>query len=481
MLCGVTSAGDGTASTGHQHHFLSRLDRLALPQVELALHLYRDHDLVRFILGWVKLPDGADRIALSLDHPADGPFLIVTREGRFVTCLGAGMQPGDTPVVTRGQLDAIAAKHHELASRLAACRDLVGEDSMVSKMIRRIYDLGDGVSREDFIAVSAVQPLLGSEFMRLQVDATGDLADVRPQVLAILRRTERPKPYTHDLLRAYWKTFWLLGHLAVLVGLDGRTLLGALDAERIRAVETFYSRSTFEQTILATAVKGLWSVGKMGKVLLANYKRAYASSTLLLEQVEASLGLAILGLRHASVRAEARKALASIPAAIAAMPPESPLRQFADAITTMCDWAFDEPHKPLGFHLSIGAAEAVARTAALPAGASFRFASEKEVPEELAMTLAVNREDEFLNDRTALLYLYGFVPWLAKAAPESLYLPRAFLEATRRPWTPERTIDLLRGQREHARALAATPKRELSRSGPCPCGSGKKYKRCCGA
>jgi hypothetical protein len=477
----VRSTGDGTASTGHQHHFLSRLDRLALPHVELALHLYRDHDLVRFILGSVKLPDGADRVALSLDDPTDGPFLIVTREGRFVTCLGTGMHPGDRPVVTRGQLDAIAGKHQELASRLAACRELVGAESMVNKMIRRIYDLGDSVSREDFIAVSAVQPLLAAEFMRLQLEATGDLNAVQPQVLSILRRTERPKPYTHELLRAYWKTFWMLGHLAVLVGLDGRALLSALDPERIRGVDTFYSRSTFDQTILGTAVKGLWSVGKIGKALLPNYKRAYASSAHLLPIVEASLALSILGLRHASLRAEARKAIASLPTPIAPLPMENALRAFMDAIVTMCNWAFDEPHKPLGYHRSIGAAEAMARTADLPAGASFHFESAKDVPEELSMTLAVNREDEFLNDREALLYLYGFLPWLAKATPESLYLPRAFLEATRRPWSPERTIDLLRGRLDHARAIAAMPRETPSKNGPCPCGSGKKYKRCCGA
>jgi uncharacterized protein YchJ len=30
------------ATMGHDHHFLSRLDRVSLPHVELALSLYRD-------------------------------------------------------------------------------------------------------------------------------------------------------------------------------------------------------------------------------------------------------------------------------------------------------------------------------------------------------------------------------------------------------------------------------------------------------
>ena len=31
-------------------------------------------------------------VAISLDDPSEGPFVVVTREGRFVTCLGAGMR-----------------------------------------------------------------------------------------------------------------------------------------------------------------------------------------------------------------------------------------------------------------------------------------------------------------------------------------------------------------------------------------------------
>lgn len=41
---------------GHQHHFLSRLDRVSLQHVELALTLYRDHDLVRYLLARLSIP-----------------------------------------------------------------------------------------------------------------------------------------------------------------------------------------------------------------------------------------------------------------------------------------------------------------------------------------------------------------------------------------------------------------------------------------
>src|SRR4051812_17998654 len=102
----------------HAHHFLSRLDRVSLPHAELALGLYNDVPLLQFILRSAHLPESAARAAVSLDHPERGPFLVVTREGRFVTCLGAGMSPGDLPVITRGQLDGIAAKAGDLRARL---------------------------------------------------------------------------------------------------------------------------------------------------------------------------------------------------------------------------------------------------------------------------------------------------------------------------------------------------------------------------
>jgi hypothetical protein len=41
---------------GHDIHFLSRLERLSLPHVELAMSLYNDTPLLHYILGALKLP-----------------------------------------------------------------------------------------------------------------------------------------------------------------------------------------------------------------------------------------------------------------------------------------------------------------------------------------------------------------------------------------------------------------------------------------
>ena len=83
----------------HDHHFLSRLDRVSAEHVDLALSLYRDHALLRFVLQEVGLPEGAERAAISMDDPREGPFIVVTREGRFVTCLAKGMLVDDLPII----------------------------------------------------------------------------------------------------------------------------------------------------------------------------------------------------------------------------------------------------------------------------------------------------------------------------------------------------------------------------------------------
>ena len=102
----------------HDAHFLQRLDRVSHGHVEMALGLYRDHELVRHILESANVPEGAERVALALADGGKGPHVIVTREGRFVTCLGDGMKTGPHPVVSRARIDALAAKMERLRAAL---------------------------------------------------------------------------------------------------------------------------------------------------------------------------------------------------------------------------------------------------------------------------------------------------------------------------------------------------------------------------
>ena len=49
--------------------------RLPGREVDVALELYRDPELVRLVRSSVSLPENAERVAISLDDPTLGPFL----------------------------------------------------------------------------------------------------------------------------------------------------------------------------------------------------------------------------------------------------------------------------------------------------------------------------------------------------------------------------------------------------------------------
>ncbi|MDC3962007.1 YecA family protein [Polyangium jinanense] len=468
---------------GHAHHFLSRLDRVSLPHVELALSLYRDESLLRYIVDRARVPESVERVALSLDHPEEGPFLIVTRGGRFVTCLGAGMKVSNLPVVTRGQIDAISAKAEELRERLESAKALAGGKG-VNALLRRIYDAADELSREEFLAISALQPLYALEFFKLYFSAATDLNEARKILLPTLRKTDKLRSPYEDALRAYWQTFWALGHLIVLATLDGQETLppGLLD---LLGDRTTLSWPATRQGFVALALRGAWATARIGKPLLGRYKRHYQEALSLLQNVDSGVGLFALGMRHTRLRAEVEKTLgADIPALLKgtvdgdiALGVRGMVRRVAQ-IDRESPEAVDAMHRDLGAQLWLRAA------AHMPPG-PYRFERAEDVPADLAYALPANTQFSYLygtkTTSDALLWLFTMVPWAARAAPEELYLPRAVLRAFHVPWRPQLALDVLCAMRDHkdARKRPVARPEGPARKGPCPCGSGKKYKRCC--
>jgi hypothetical protein len=470
----------------HAHHFLSRLDRVSMPHVELALSLYNDVDLLRYILGSARLPEGAPRAAISLDHPERGPFLVVTREGRFVTCLGEGMTCGDLPVVTRGQLDGIAAKAGDMRVRMEACQRLTGSAGGVSKLLRRLYEAGDELSREEFIAISALQPLYVFGFVHCLFGAGEDLNRARERLLPHLRRSDRLKPELNSAARAYWNTFWAVGHLSVLMAMEGPGLFERLPGD----VSTMLSNQSVSwaavrQGVIALALKGSWAAARLGKGVLPTYKRLFHAAATELTVMDAGMTLVALGTRHARLRAEVSKVLAGGPD-IDPQQGGGLVHSISRTLGAFFKTATESPEAITALHRHIGANACVRLGQDMPRGEPMRFERAEDVPDDLAMTLAVNIPIPFIGHHEkadAFLPLFGALPWVARAAPENLYLPREFIKAAHSPWRAEYTCNLLRHHRDHYKAPQPQPrsKREPTRNGLCACGSGKKYKRCCGA
>jgi Phage integrase family len=202
----------------HAEHFLSRLDRLPRSEVDLALELYRDPELLRAVLDAATLPERTERVAISIDDPVEGPFLVVTRAGHFVTCLGRGMRVGDLAVVTRGELDAISRKVTRLRERMALAKQLGGERGH-ARLLRRLLVSSDSVSREDLLAVAAWEPLLGAAFLDLYLAMGRELSLQGP----LLRSRRNRRAQDEEVLHAYWNLLHAAGHMA---------LLGAITADR---------------------------------------------------------------------------------------------------------------------------------------------------------------------------------------------------------------------------------------------------------
>ena len=74
------------------------------------------------------------------------------------------------------------------------------------------------------------------------------------------------------------------------------------------------------------------------------------------------------------------------------------------------------------------------------------------------------------------------LPWVTGAAADELYLPARYLEAYGGKFDANRTRDMLdRHARYHWIGQPVQVPDKPGRNQPCPCGSGKKFKRCCGA
>jgi hypothetical protein len=150
---------------GHAIHFLQRIERLSPAQADLALTLYREPGLVAHVLRRVLLPEGAERVALALEDAPDGPHVLVTRDGRFVTCLAAGMSVTGCPVVSRAQLD-------RASERIELLRAALARSGEAEQLYRRLLDGGSGLSREDFLALAALVPIFGRQYIQTAMEMT---------------------------------------------------------------------------------------------------------------------------------------------------------------------------------------------------------------------------------------------------------------------------------------------------------------------
>jgi hypothetical protein len=459
----------------HAEHFLTRLDRLNTSEADIALQLYRDPELLRAIMAAAKLPEALPRVAISLGDPALGPFIVVTRDGHFVTCLGQGMHPTNLTIITRGQLDAFAEKISTLRERMALAMSLAGDrDRPCKHLMRRLLVNSDSVSREEWLAVSAWEPMLSSLFLNLYLGLNTELLAMTP----FLCNARQPKGKQFELaLHEYWEMVHAAGHFVLLGSMGG-------DREHFQSMteDQPVMRSALSWCLTSTSmtpfiVRGAWAVGRLGKQLLPAYKKALGEDVAFFELLDTIFALIAIGRRSIGLRAEIIKALRAAPAT-ARNPHAEKLRTVmgreVELVCVLASQLLESDPEELEASL-------------LSMGRHLLDTEDRHLPDELVQDVVrvapLHTYMDGLSDGHKVIASATLVAATARDAPERFYFPHAIAREWRSPWEPKHSLQLLapRRRQEQFQRVRATRENVPERNQPCLCGSGKKYKKCCGA
>jgi hypothetical protein len=468
----------------HAHHFLSRLDRLSLPHVELALSLYRDHKLLQIIIAAADIPENAPRVALSIADPVKGPFIVVTRDGKFVTCLGEGMKTKELPIISREKLDQVAKRVEVLRKRIQVAGINTGERGAAGKMFRAIYDGGSRLPREVFQMAAAWQPMLIVEYLKWMLDTADDVAKTREILLQHLKRTDKLHPRFDVVVRGYANSVWFIGHMATLVALDGKVAYEEYSTKVYDAMKAMpHAWSAVRQGLVGPALRGIWGAGRLGEMVLRAYVKHHGEATTLFRVIDSTCSLATIGLRHPELADEVEATL---------MEPLSPshggegYQKALDAIAKLVQGMYKaarvEPEAFRQLHLKLGRTYAMQISKQLKPGNPYKFERAEDVPDDLALALPYNTADGFVTTLSNFQLINFALPWTAVAEAEQLYLPGDYYKATGIKYGPSEIMPLLLALRDidyRPPGETRTTPKGADRNSPCPCGSGLKYKRCC--
>lgn len=443
------------------------------------MSLYNDTPLLRYVLDALKLPEGVERIALSLGDAARGPFLLVQRDGHFVTCLAEGMAPVGLHVVQRSHIEALSQRVQELRRRMDLANKQLGPTGRVVDLFRPLFTAGPCLSREEFVAAAAWAPMMLREVFTLISDVHGDL---RRGYLA-LRSKRKRRAMDSSTLQAYWNAIWAIGHLSLLVGMEGRALCesiveaGAGQAARVASI----SWPAVRQGICGPALRGVWAVGKIGKAVLPGFKASYEMGGSDLAFYSTVLSLFSIGARHKGLRGEIRKLLERVtPGAkgeVQGVMFQTLPSHLAGLLGSCLEVAEEAPQAfaQLGQEAYF---QVVQRC--LPEDSALRYKEPGEVPADFAAPAIAMMPTNLLASHENFSSMLAITVWLSGLEAESLYFPRSFLQDVRFPFEPKLVdlqIEKMQELYGETTPVRATP--SPGRNDPCPCGSGVKYKKCC--
>jgi hypothetical protein len=254
------------------------------------------------------VPENADRIVISLNHRERGPFIIVTSDGRFVTCLGEGMHLGDLPVITRERLDEVAEYVSTLRERIARAQERE-VDGNVGRLLSRIWHSGDTMTREEMFALGAVRPMLAPTLYELCDQDSADFLISCPAWSGIPRLRKREEA----TLRSAWHTIWATGHIACLLGTDqpdfvADPLAGVASPGGVEA-HVSVAELCVMMKMSYSALRGAWCIATTGPGALDYLSKTYDAADNGYRYHVAVSGLMALAGRHPEMTKDVARVL----------------------------------------------------------------------------------------------------------------------------------------------------------------------------
>ena len=434
--------------------------------LELAMALYTDHELLRLVLQRAKIPAGAERVAVSLDSVHDGPFVVLTRGGAFVTCLGKHMKAHGLPVIRRSELEAAARDIDRMRERLDRVRQLERESEEESTLesFRRLAFTNTSMPREDFVELVRWDALIGEDLHRHLFECAALSQKVLPE-LAWLRPDRRRTSLDDRLLETWWNLFWQISNLHVVANV-GEVHARCTQFERnasqppqLPAAAASSNVMTWGIPLVQTTARAIWSSMRHIDVTLDVAEKAARDQAC--TRIIRDTTLTAVAIGSACGRRRALQILACRAGDADAV--DAPMTPHLRHAMRDPELAIDE--------LTLHAQELIAAELG---------GDPRDVPPDVARARLVTGQDDWLSDPSALERLARAVPWLAVADASELFVPRAWVSSV--SFTPERAFSLVRSlARVQGLGRPAPVKRDATpeRNERCHCGSGQKYKRCC--
>ncbi len=451
----------------HQHFLERAAERTDGAELEFALQLYEDPALLTGVLAAATLPPGDGRIALGLDLQNDGPWLVVTRDAQFVTCLGRGMVPTGTHPLPATQVASLVVRVLKQRHREAVAEQRVPQ-SRQTQFLQRLFKRGADMTREDVQVLVAWLPVMADTYgcqigpwleFCFEMFGTADVWLTMP-----VKRCEKS-------LEAMHESFWGCTIAYTVLAETGKDH-GWLGNKPVSIPYLLTSGG-----VMGATLRAAWAVGRIGKPLLPAFKQAFREAQAFEDYLTAVYGLLTMAMRHRSLRAEILKLI------LAKQPetkwPDGMAEIHAPLVEVMTK-TIEHHEGAVKFHLEMGRTHVHRLCAILGGELAKRYPDPDSVPESIAHASATMMNGD-CKQSDYLPFMIASCIWLAQADLDDLYLPKSFMDHWVVPWRPDHSYALLRQHRPGGPPQGTVrAEAKPGRNERCPCGSGRKYKVCCG-